>query len=115
MDFGLSGKKALVIGASRGLGGASATLLAQEGASVVAASRSGRTPADGMEGMSVDLSDPQSINSLCERIKDEKFDILVNNCGGPSAGPALGQSEDGWRSAFGWLQLSWLRQSRKNV
>ena len=50
MDFGLTGKKALVIGASRGLGAASATLLAAEGADVIAASRSGMAPADYMEG-----------------------------------------------------------------
>ena len=39
MDLGLTGKKALVLGASRGLGAASATLLAAEGAQVIAASR----------------------------------------------------------------------------
>ena len=100
MDFGLTGKKALVIGASRGLGAASATLLAAEGAEVFAASRSGTTPLDHMEGISVDLANAASVDALCERIAAEGFDILVNNCGGPSAGPALGQSEEGWRSAF---------------
>ena len=37
MDFKLSEKRALVIGASRGLGAASAALLAEEGATVIAA------------------------------------------------------------------------------
>ncbi|NDW60094.1 SDR family NAD(P)-dependent oxidoreductase, partial [Yangia sp. PrR004] len=55
MDLGLSGKTALVLGASRGLGAASATLLAQEGAHVIAASRSGDAPAEGMEGVKLDL------------------------------------------------------------
>ncbi len=42
MDYGLRGKRALVTGASRGLGAATAELLAAEGAHVIAASRSGR-------------------------------------------------------------------------
>lgn len=40
MELGLSGKAALVLGASRGLGAAVAQTLVQEGASVIAAARS---------------------------------------------------------------------------
>ena len=39
MDLGLAGKRALVVGASRGLGAAIARTLLQEGATVVAAAR----------------------------------------------------------------------------
>ena len=39
MDLGLNGKRALVIGASRGLGAAIAKTLAAEGATVIAAAR----------------------------------------------------------------------------
>ena len=70
MDFGLTGKKALVIGASRGLGAASATLLAAEGAHVIAASRSGTAPADDMEGVVLDLSDAASVEDMAKRITD---------------------------------------------
>ncbi|WP_353350404.1 SDR family oxidoreductase [Aquicoccus sp. SU-CL01552] len=104
MDFGLTGKTALVLGASRGLGAASATILATEGAHVIAASRSGSIPADGpaenMEGLVVDLSDPGSVAALIERLAEQPVDILVNNCGGPAAGPAKGQSVAAWRAAF---------------
>ena len=100
MDFGLTGKKALVIGASRGLGAASATLLAAEGAHVIAASRSGMVPADDMEGVALNLSDAASVEAMTKRIADEGVDILINNCGGPPAGPAKGQSTAAWQTAF---------------
>ncbi|MGR3804751.1 SDR family oxidoreductase [Marinibacterium profundimaris] len=100
MDLGLTGKTALVLGASRGLGAASATLLAAEGAHLIAASRSGTAPAEGMEGLALDLSDPASVDALIARLADQPVDILVNNCGGPAAGPARGQSTAAWAAAF---------------
>lgn len=100
MDLGLKGKTALVLGASRGLGAASATLLAAEGAHVIAASRSGTAPAGGMEGVALDLSDPASVDAVIARLADAPVDILVNNCGGPAAGPAKGQSTAAWAAAF---------------
>ena len=100
MDLGLKGKTALVLGASRGLGAASATLLAAEGAHVIAASRSGTAPVEGMEGVALDLSDPASVDTLIARLADAPVDILVNNCGGPAAGPAKGQSTAAWAAAF---------------
>lgn len=100
MDLGLKGKTALVLGASRGLGAASATLLAAEGAHVIAASRSGKAPAEGMEGLALDLADAASVEALIARLAEQSVDILVNNCGGPAAGPAKGQSSAAWAAAF---------------
>ncbi|WP_343504400.1 SDR family oxidoreductase [Alloyangia pacifica] len=100
MDLGLKGKTALVLGASRGLGAASATLLAAEGAHVIAASRSGKAPAEGMEGLALDLADAASVEALIARLAEQPVDILVNNCGGPAAGPAKGQSSAAWAAAF---------------
>lgn len=100
MDLGLAGKKALVLGASRGLGAASATLLAAEGASVIAVSRSGTAPAPGTEGLAMDLADAGAVSALLKRLAEEKIDILVNNCGGPAAGPARGQGTAAWHAAF---------------
>ncbi|WP_353476673.1 SDR family oxidoreductase (plasmid) [Salipiger sp. H15] len=99
MDLGLKGRTALVLGASRGLGAASAALLAAEGAHVIAASRSGAAPAEGMEGLALDLSDAGAVAALIARLA-EQLDILVNNCGGPAAGPAKGQSTAAWAAAF---------------
>lgn len=100
MDLGLKGKTALVLGASRGLGAASAALLAAEGVFVIAASRSGTAPASGMEGVALDLGNPGSIAALVERLAARPVDILINNCGGPAAGPAKGQSTAAWQAAF---------------
>lgn len=105
MDFGLSGKTALVIGASRGLGAASAELLAAEGVHVIAASRSGTAPAPGMEGAALDLSEAASVAAMVTRLQSDGVDILINNCGGPAAGPAKGQSAAAWRAAFGAMAL----------
>nr|WP_321463486.1 SDR family oxidoreductase [uncultured Cohaesibacter sp.] len=107
MDFGLKGKRALVLGASRGLGAASAILLAEEGAQVVAASRSGTLPAglpdglkDRVSAVKLDLADAASVNEVIALLDKEPVDILVNNCGGPAAGPAKGQSVAAWQAAF---------------
>jgi 3-oxoacyl-[acyl-carrier protein] reductase len=99
MDFGLTGKRALVLGGSRGLGAASADALRAEGVTVLAASRSG--------DYKVDLADPASVAALIERVRGEGgVDILVNNSGGPKAGPAQGQSSADWLAAFQTMATS---------
>ncbi|WP_225027889.1 SDR family oxidoreductase [Xinfangfangia pollutisoli] len=104
MDYGFSGRKALVLGASRGLGAASARLLAEEGAQVFAASRKGALPdwAGGLDviPVAVDLTDPAAVAAIGAQMAAEGIDILVNNCGGPAAGPAAGQGTAGWQAAF---------------
>ncbi|TPW28756.1 SDR family oxidoreductase [Martelella alba] len=107
MDFKLKEKRALVLGASRGLGAASAILLAEEGATVVAASRSGALPQglpdalrSKVTAVTLDLADPASVAAMKEELAKNPVDILVNNCGGPKAGPARGQSVAAWQAAF---------------
>lgn len=106
MDFGLNGKRALVIGASQGLGAASARLLADEGVQVLAASRSGSSPAPGIEGTQLDLTDAASVEAMCAQLERDPVDILVNNCGGPTAGPARGQTRSSWQAAFDAMATS---------
>lgn len=99
MDFGLSGKRALVLGASRGLGAAIAAALAAEGVTVLGASRSGDYP--------VDLADKASVAALIDKVRSEGgVDILVNNSGGPKAGPAQGQASADWVAAFETMAAS---------
>lgn len=110
MDYGFAGRKALVLGASKGLGGASARLLAEEGAHVFAASRSGAMP-DWAEGLkvtpvAVDLTDPGSVAALSEKMAAEGIDILVNNGGGPAAGPVTAQTAASWQAAFAAMASS---------
>ncbi len=103
MDLHISGKKALVLGASRGLGAAIAAGLAAEGVKVFAAARSADKiqATDNIVPVSVDLSNAASVAALIEKLNAEGgVDIVVNNSGGPKAGPALGQSSESWVSAF---------------
>ena len=71
MDLGISGRCAVVTGASRGIGAEVAALLAAEGATVIGISRS--------EGIDVTAPDaPERIRSL---VGPDGPDILVNNAG----------------------------------
>lgn len=111
MDYGFSGRKALVLGASRGLGAASAKLLAEEGAKVFGAARNTQAVADWAGGLDVtpvplDLAEKASVDALSERMAEEGIDILVNNSGGPAAGPARGQSVAAWEAAFSMMATS---------
>jgi 3-oxoacyl-[acyl-carrier protein] reductase len=103
MDLQISGKKALVLGASRGLGAAIAKGLAAEGVKVFAAARNTDKiePSANITPIAVDLADPASVTRLIASLTEQEgVDILVNNSGGPKAGPALGQSRESWLAAF---------------
>ncbi len=103
MDLQISGKKALVLGASRGLGAAIAAGLAAEGVKVFAAARSADKiqATENITPVTVDLSDVASVAALIKMLAEQGgVDILVNNSGGPKAGPSLGQSSESWVSAF---------------
>jgi 3-oxoacyl-[acyl-carrier protein] reductase len=88
----LSGRVALVTGASRGIGRAIATKLAAQGATVVAAARE-RNAADTVDGItaaggtaevaSVDVADRAAIDALVAGALERhgRIDILVNNAG----------------------------------
>ena len=70
MDLGISGRTAVVTGATRGIGAAAAQLLRQEGATVVPVARS--------EGIDVTAAD--AADRIAERAGGP-VDILVNNAG----------------------------------
>lgn len=82
----LEGKKAIVTGASSGIGAATAQAFAREGATVaVGARRLDRLGelGDGFIALELDVTDPESsagfVTSAVERL--EGLDILVNNAG----------------------------------
>lgn len=115
MNAPLSGRTALVTGASRGIGLAAATALAEQGARVVAAART-ITPElkqTGAIAFSIDLATPDGPTRLVEQALvelDQDLDIVVNNVGGGDAGHDaargfLGFADEEWRS---WLDLNFL-------
>ncbi|HEY1624366.1 MAG TPA: SDR family NAD(P)-dependent oxidoreductase [Streptosporangiaceae bacterium] len=84
MNLGLQGKTAVVTGASKGIGLATARALATEGTRVMAAAR---TPVPGLAGpgravsmVQSDLTTLAGAQTLAARAGD--VDILVNNLGG---------------------------------
>jgi len=97
----LEGKTALVTGASRGIGRAVATELAQAGASVVVGYRSGKDEAEslatelGARAVQADVSNAADAARLVEEAGD--LDILVNNAGLTRDGLLARMSDDDWR------------------
>jgi 3-hydroxy acid dehydrogenase/malonic semialdehyde reductase len=82
----LDGKKAIVTGASSGIGAATARALAREGATVAVGARRVERLADLGEGfvaLELDVGDPESSASFARSAvhRLEGLDILVNNAG----------------------------------
>ena len=125
MDLQLEGKRALVTGASRGLGYATARTLAMEGCRVVINSRDPAkiesaaatlTEECGHEvvGLSGDVTSPGMPEHLAQRTVEALggIDLLVTNSGGPPAGRFDTFDDDAWRSAFELIVLSHVRLIR---
>ena len=110
MDLKLNGKTALVLGASRGLGGAITQMLAQEGANVIGVARKTSTIDEWSKNYPIssykcDLTDAEAVDKLIQFLSSKDITILINNCGGPQAGPAMGQKKETWENAFKAMAL----------
>ena len=110
LNLDLSGKVALVCGASKGIGAASARQLASQGATVVGLARSedllskrcSEWEGEGHSYIAVDISD---LDSLSERVQEKieqygAISILVCNSGGPASGPLTEASRESFISGF---------------
>ena len=88
----LQGKVALVTGASRGIGAATARILANNGAQVGIASRSGENPGiDDALAQKADVRDPAALEAIVASTvaRFGRLDILVVNAGVGAYGPFL--------------------------
>ena len=115
MDLGLSGKVAVITGASRGLGFATAQALAGEGCTVVMAARGLEAlnqAADKLRSrwgrgskvvpVACDVSTPDGVDHLMETaiVECGGIDVLVNNVGLGRGGSLEQTSDADWREAF---------------
>ena len=109
MDFGISGRWALVCGSSKGLGYGCARALAGEGVNLVINARS----ADALEQAAARLRDetgvevrPVACDITTEAGRSQalgaapQIDILVNNAGGPPPGDFRNFTRDNWIKAI---------------
>ena len=120
MDLGLSGRRYVVAGGSRGLGLATATALAKEGARTLLVARdpdalNAATTALGHdhEALSVDLADPYAASSVARVCGD--IDGALINVGGPAPGALLDLDDAAWQHAFDQVFLASLRLVRALV
>lgn len=104
MKLGLEGKRAVVLGASKGLGAAIAQTLAAEGASVIGGARTVEAIeklSKNIKGLSLDLANPTSVQAFIDAIlADGGADILINNSGGPAPGEASSLPASDYANAF---------------
>jgi 3-oxoacyl-[acyl-carrier protein] reductase len=120
MNLGLENRRALVAGASRGLGRAIASELAAEGADVIAVARdvgrlnelaaSAASARRTITARACDLSEASAIESLAGAL--EQTDVLVLNTGGPPPGPVSDVTDVTWNKQFDSLFLSAVRLTR---
>ena len=127
MDLGLDGCAAFVGGASSGMGRATAAVLASEGARVALFARRESELENAVDEINAASGDDRAIavsgdateRGAIERAIDaavERFgglDILVNNTGGPPAGPFDAFDDRDWQAAFELTLQSALRATRR--
>jgi 3-oxoacyl-[acyl-carrier protein] reductase len=125
MDLGISGKKALVCGASQGLGFACAQSLVNEGVEVVIAARTwenlqkaqlflereqgqwaenNNSKAFGVHVVCVDVTSPKGREQI--KSNHPEIDILVTNAGGPASGDFRNWQRGDWLEALDANMLS---------
>src|SRR5271170_3296390 len=122
MELGLRGRKALVTGASKGIGRACAEALAEEGCDVVLVSRTAtdleaaRAAIAEKHNVAVrvfpfDLSDSKNVDKLAAECADTE--ILVNNAGVIPGGNIDTVDEPRWREAWDLKVFGYINMTRR--
>ncbi|MEP1576994.1 SDR family NAD(P)-dependent oxidoreductase [Roseibium album] len=125
MDLGISGKIAVITGASAGIGRAIASELVANGVSVLIAARGAdrlqqtvsvlrELPDANVASMAIDVSTPEAATRIVDKAIEVfgSLDILVNNAGRAHAGGLLTSSEEDWQEMTG-VKLTSMRRMCK--
>jgi 3-oxoacyl-[acyl-carrier protein] reductase len=124
MDLGLSGRRAVVTGGSKGLGKAIAAELLAEGAEVVICSRNEteleataaelRKPGGTVIAFCCDVTDPSQVAAFVTASASAMggIDILVNNAGGARPGRFESLTDTDWQEDFEVKLMSQIRCTR---
>jgi 3-oxoacyl-[acyl-carrier protein] reductase len=125
INLDLSGKRAVLTGASLGIGAASVRALSDQGARVYFCARgpdnvaalSDYRPQGGegsVRGFSVDMADRQRVDEFLDSVLAEgPIDILVNNVGASPSRNFLYMSDEDWLSLFELNLMSAVRCTRR--
>src|SRR6516165_2900283 len=124
MDLGIRGRKALLSGASRGLGRACAFALAREGADVTIVAR--RRDVLEKTGAEIAAATGVKVTTVAADITTgagrstalaacPQPDILLNNADGPAPGDFRDWSRDDWIAALDAMMLSPIEMMRLTV
>jgi 3-oxoacyl-[acyl-carrier protein] reductase len=110
MNLDLTGKTAVVCGATQGIGFATAKQLAKQGASIILIARSEERLINAISQLEyperhsyavADFSHPQSVKEAIQKVTSNcDVNILVNNTGGPNPGKAIDADIEEFRQAF---------------
>ncbi|WP_207492681.1 SDR family oxidoreductase [Aridibaculum aurantiacum] len=112
MNLSLEGKNALICGSSQGIGLAIATELALMGANCTLFARNTTSLQEAVlhldntlqqehDTLVADFSKPDEVKQVIEQyVKDKPVHILINNTGGPAAGPIVDAGEEQFLAAF---------------
>ncbi len=122
MDLGLKNKVVLVTASSKGIGKAVAESFAAEGCKVAICSRSKDDLIETANSIAInhkneplwsvcDINNIKEIENTVNTVREHfgGIDILVNNCGGPSAGFFEELDESKWNHAYEQILLSAVR------
>lgn len=116
MDLGLAGTRALVTGASDGIGLATARLLVGEGAAVAIASRAPAAAAAGIGAhpVTADLATPEGPASAVAAATEalDGLDVVVNNVGVASIADWADLADAEWQAVWDTNVMSYVRTIR---
>ncbi|HEX3926703.1 MAG TPA: SDR family oxidoreductase [Gemmatimonadales bacterium] len=127
MDFGLRDKVALVCGASRGIGFATADELAREGMALAICSRDAASIQMAAQRLGprnvpllplvADLATPEGIAHVSKETQRRfgRVDVLITNTGGPPTGATLSHDWAAWDAAVALLLRSAVELTRAFV